>query len=508
VAVSADVAASDELRPGPLGGHLGIRILGVVGTVTLAIGGYGAGALPRQDSVAILSALAGMSQHPKLSLICVYFGLLLLMVAWWRLLRARPARSTRSLLVTLGAWVAPLLLAPPMFSRDVYSYLAQGVMVQEGLDVYQSGPAGLTGLLAAEVPPAWQHTPCPYGPAFLIVVSAVVALTGTKVIAGILAMRLVAVGGVALLAASVPTLARRCGVDPAVALALGVLNPLVLLHLVAGAHNEAIMVGLMAAGLAVATRGRCVTAAILVTLAALVKAPAALGLLAVAQLCAAHGMGRARATAVTGAATVGTVVGTTALAGTGYGWLGALTTPVSAHSWSISHMLGLLTGGLLGLADGGMTRFGQPIWTWLCMGAAIIAVSTAWRHSRHLGAVYALGLSLSAVALLGPATRPWYALWGLIPIAVAAPDGQVRRIAAIGSMVFALTVLPDGLWPSASSVVLAVVGGLLALLTVAYLGRLPGREEWLRSQPAAPGPGPLDPALLDPRMPVRPGGPA
>ncbi|MBO0867682.1 MAG: polyprenol phosphomannose-dependent alpha 1,6 mannosyltransferase MptB, partial [Micromonosporaceae bacterium] len=432
--------------------HASARILGIVGTTSLAIGGYGAGALPRQDSVTIIPGLQGLGHHPKFGVLCVYFGLLLLVVAWWRLLRARPAPGIRSMLVTLAAWAAPLVLAPPMFSRDVYSYLAQGVMVREGLDVYQSGPAGLTGLLAVEVPPAWQHTPCPYGPAFLIVVAAVVAVTSTKVVVGFLAMRLVALGGIALLAAALPGLARRCGVDPAAALALGVLNPLVLLHLVGGAHNEAIMLGLLAAGLALATRGRSVPAAVLVTLAALVKAPAALGLVAVAQLGATSLGGRARAAAVTGGTALATAVGVTALAGTGYGWIGALTTPVSEHSWSISHMLGHITGAVVGAADDSLIRFAQPVWTWLCMGAAAVAVFTAWRHSRQLGAVYALGLSLSAVALLGPATRPWYALWGLIPIAAAAPDGRVRRVAAIASGVFALTVLPDGLWPSLSSI--------------------------------------------------------
>ncbi|MBO0869604.1 MAG: hypothetical protein J2P15_13660, partial [Micromonosporaceae bacterium] len=89
-------------------------------------------------------------------------------------------------------------------------------------------------------------------------------------------------------------------------------------------------------------------------------------------------------------------------------------------------------------------------------------------------------------------------------IAAAAPDGRVRRVAAIASGVFALTVLPDGLWPSLSSIFSAVQGGLLALLTVAYLSNVP-RQAAERQRTAAIGPGPLDPALIDPRLPVRPG---
>lgn len=61
-----------------------------------------------------------------------------------------------------------------------------------------------------------------------------------------------------------------------------VLNPLTLIHLVGGAHNDALMVGLLAAGLAAAIRRRPIVATLLVVTAALVKVPAGLGLVAVA----------------------------------------------------------------------------------------------------------------------------------------------------------------------------------------------------------------------------------
>ena len=76
---------------------------------------------------------------------------------------------------------------------------------------------------------------------------------------------------------SVPRIARATGVDPVAALWLGVLNPLVLIHLVADAHNDALMLGLMMAGLALALERRPAVGAVLVTLAALVKAPAGAG---------------------------------------------------------------------------------------------------------------------------------------------------------------------------------------------------------------------------------------
>lgn len=42
---------------------------------------------------------------------------------------------------TLLLWLLPLLVAPPMYSKDVYSYLAQSQIARLGKDPYTEGPA-------------------------------------------------------------------------------------------------------------------------------------------------------------------------------------------------------------------------------------------------------------------------------------------------------------------------------------------------------------------------------
>jgi peptidoglycan/LPS O-acetylase OafA/YrhL len=85
---------------------------------------------------------------------------------------------------------------------------------------------------------------------------------------------------------------------------------------------------------------------------------------------------------------------------------------------------------------------------------------------REVGAVYAVGLALLAVVALGPAIRPWYALWGGVLVAAAAPDGRVRRWAPAVCGVLALLVAPDGFTPGPRAVALAVAGGALGAVTV------------------------------------------
>ncbi|MER6081114.1 polyprenol phosphomannose-dependent alpha 1,6 mannosyltransferase MptB [Streptomyces sp. NPDC001833] len=438
------------------------QVLGLAGTAFLALGGETAGALPVED------LLAPSSVQAAFGLVGVYFGVVLLIAAWLllgRLVRGSEPPTPRQLLLVLAVWAAPLLLAPPLFSRDVYSYLAQGAMVDAHMDVYTSGPAQLGGPLADEVAPVWQNTAAPYGPAFMGVASLLSGLTRGELPAGLFGMRLVALLGVGLMAAALPRLARHSGADPAAALWLGALNPLVLLHLVAGAHNDAIMLGLLGLGLVAALGRWPVLGAVLVTLAALVKAPAALGLLAVIVVQARKGRSPVRATLTTALASGATTVVATAVAGTGYGWIRALDTPVSPHNWALSSLLGRATGRVLEHFGSDLAPLAVPAWHLLGLALTAVTVLLIWVRLRPRP-VYALGLSLAAVAAFGPAIRPWYAIWGLFLIAAAAPSTSVRHRVAAVTGVLALAVLPSGGPADIGQLVLAVSGGVLGVVVL------------------------------------------
>ncbi|WP_345618507.1 polyprenol phosphomannose-dependent alpha 1,6 mannosyltransferase MptB [Streptomyces ziwulingensis] len=438
------------------------QVLGLAGTACLAAGGETAGALPVRDLLAPASAGAA------LGLVGVYFGVVLLIAAWallGRLIRGPRPPAPRALLPTLALWSAPLLLAPPLFSRDVYSYLAQGAMVNAGIDVYAHGPAGLGGPLSAEVAPLWQHTGAPYGPVFLGVAAALSALTRGDLPAGLIGMRLVALAGVALMAVALPRLARHSGADPAAALWLGALNPLVLLHLVAGAHNDAVMLGLLGIGLVAAPGRWPVAGAVLVTLAALVKAPAVLGLAAVVVLQVRAGRSPARAVLTTALAAVATTVATTAATGTGYGWTAALNTPISPGNWALTSLLGNATTAVLDRLGSDLAPLAVPAWHALGLTGAAVIMLLVWLRPRP-HPVYAAGLSLAAVAALGPAVRPWYALWALFLIAAAAPSASVHRRAAAVAAVLAPATLPGGGPADFGQLVLAVCGAALAAVVL------------------------------------------
>ncbi|GIH15756.1 polyprenol phosphomannose-dependent alpha 1,6 mannosyltransferase MptB [Rugosimonospora africana] len=472
------------------------RGLGLAGSVLLAAGGLLAGAAPVHHGVPA-RGLGHLHRPEAVGLILVYAGVTVLVVAWSRLGAALRESgdppSLRELYLTLAAWAGPLLLAPPLFSRDAYSYLAQGAMTVSRIDAYRSGPAALGGPLLANIPAVWQHTPTPYGPIFLTVAAAVAAATSSHLLLGILGMRLLALLGLAVMVATLPRLATASGVRPVSAVWLAGLNPLVLLHLVAGAHNDALMLAFLTTGLAAAVRRRPVVAAVLVTLGALVKAPAALGLLAVAALWAGSVTGPrplARALAGTGGIAAATTVAVSAATGLGYGWLGALDTPASPGSWSVTEVLGRASRLLLRAWAGGLAAEAAPAWRWAGMTAAVALCALLWWYRDRLGVVFALGLMLTAVVVLGPSIRPWYLLWGLVPIAVSGPDRAAGRWLRLACVALAFSVPPSGFAPTGARLALAALGAFAAGIGLWGAGRVRGRVLTFPAGGPAPGPEP------------------
>ena len=97
-----------------------------------------------------------------LSVVLVYGGLLLLMRVWLRLaeiMKLHPGAKLKSLWWMLLLWATPMIVAPPLFSRDVFSYAAQGEMTYHHISPYLFGPftLGSGPYVNPGRPPLGQH---------------------------------------------------------------------------------------------------------------------------------------------------------------------------------------------------------------------------------------------------------------------------------------------------------------------------------------------------------------
>jgi alpha-1,6-mannosyltransferase len=385
-------------------------------------------------------------------------------------------------------WAAPLLVAPPMFSRDVYSYLAQSAMVNRGLDPYVLGPAQALGVdhpLVRGIPTIWRNTPAPYGPLFLTLGRPIDWIAGDDVVLGVLLHRLLAVAGLVMIVWALPRLARRVGVSAVFALWLGAANPLVLFHLVSGVHNEALMIGMMLVGLELVLRPGTTGLArlggtALIAAAAEVKVPAVLALGFVVVWWARQRGGRLRdlgwVATVVGAVAIATTVAIGLGTGLGFGWAGALGTPNVVRSWmSIVTELGLLAGWmgtLLGLGDHTTSVLALVRLTGLAAasGICLLALWRCWQG--RLNPLAGIGIGLGAVVLLGPVVHPWYLLWAAIPLAASVTHPAFRMAATVACAGLAVVVAPTGAdfafraWVLPSAMAAAAVSLAVPLLMI------------------------------------------
>jgi len=426
--------------------------LGLLGTSLLAFGGIGVGAVPRyKDAVAELLHLTWLRQTAfgrSVSLTLAVIGIGLLATAWWQLRHVLERVRPRTILLITGLWSLPLLLGAPLFSRDVYAYAGQGNLVVGGIDPYEYGPGSLVGKWAFGVDDAWRFSPSPYGPVWLWLSAQCVRLSHNHVVPAVLMLRGLSVLGLLMVAWALPRLARAHGVLPQRALWLGLANPFVLIHGIGGAHNDALMIGLLMVGLALVTGHptvpRLAAATVLITVAALVKLPAiaALGFLPMLHPGWRH---RVRtALLVTGvAAATGVLV--TWWTGLGWGWVRTLGTgnarlsifsPVTGVGVLVDHALRWL--GVVS-TPGEVTRWVFAI----SFGVAGLVALTLLLRAHHLGPMRALGLAMVAVVALAPVVQPWYLLWGLVLLAAVGGERVLLALGAL-SVVLCLTLLPSG----------------------------------------------------------------
>lgn len=318
--------------------------------------------------------------------------------------------------------------APVLLSHDVFSYLDYARLgAVHGLNPYVHPPA------SAPADPAfsrvtWPDTTSAYGPLFTL---ATYPLAWLPVGTAVAALKTVAALSVLGLAALVGRIAAWRGVDPLRAAAFVALNPLVLVHVVGGAHNDGLTMLLAMLGVAAvlsareASAGAALVAAAAVKISALFLAPFALlasrpppavpyrptatkrnswraGWLLAGALLAAGGMLLAAYLAF------------------GWEWLDAFDV-AGENQGHTSHMSVPITVARLTGLDSGLARIAA-----LILYATLLAflLARTWRgHDWIRAAAWAsLGLLLATSWLL-----PWYLIWAL-PLAAISRDRPLQLL--------------------------------------------------------------------------------
>ncbi|WBL18433.1 polyprenol phosphomannose-dependent alpha 1,6 mannosyltransferase MptB [Citricoccus sp. NR2] len=424
--------------------------VGTLGSLLIMVGSWGVGWLPSNQlswfaHSTILNPLRVETSGVISCAVAMMLGCLLLIRSWLRLgqdlrlptLRIPPSsivsgephvHARRYLSHAMIAWMAPLMLAFPIFSRDVYSYLAQGRVLHTGLNPYEHGVSSLSGWFMQGADSIWAESPSPYGPLFLLMARGIWVVTGGVPEAAILIFRLITVSGLVLCWWAVPRLARRFGSNQEWALWVAVLNPLTAFYLMAGVHNDSLMTGLLLAGFLLIGAGRdrwgASTAGLVLIGVSIAIKPLTVLTLPFAGLLMLYRPGQARVRyrhraaawvwclVVVGA--VMTVAG--AVSGLWFGWIPAmLTSGDAAFPYAPFGLLGLGFGWLVDVVlNTGLRPVADVVYT-LGTAASLGLVAYLALRRRVINPLVSTALALTVTILLAPIIQPWYVLW-VIPI--------------------------------------------------------------------------------------------
>lgn len=460
---------------------------GLLGVVLLTLGSMTPGDLPVANPVRQLPPVAFL-QTPvgtALGTVLVMLGVGLLLDAWFAV---RPARRPGlSLPAVIAIWCTPLLLVPPVFSADAYAYAAEGWLIHNGLNPYEVGVGALPGPFADQTVMVWRWTPAPYGPLDLQLNHLVVDLFGHHPYWAVVGMRVPVLVAVAVMVHLLPRIAGRIGVDPRLALWLGLVNPLVLVHLVGGAHNDALMMALVVAALWLALQGRLLVAVSLVAAAAAIKVPAIFAVLAVAVLAdpvltRSSSLSLARLRPDTALVDVrqrtlrvvrrGVLASLLVVAvflvinlatGLGFGWIAGMNVPGMVATMSPSTIIGEGFSQFfyaLGLYDLSWTSV-RVVRTAL-MAACVVLIGWLALTVAHRRPITSLAWSLLAVAFCGPALHGWYLSWSGVLLGLTSPSRRMLRGAVWLSAGLLGYIAMNLAWKNEATLIGVVALGLIA----------------------------------------------
>lgn len=375
-------------------------------------------------------------------------GSLLMLRSWLRLSQRIASWDDPAALPTMRKavllWGAPLLACFPIFSRDVFSYLAQGGLLYAGQNPYEAGVSELPGWFTVGADDLWAESPSPYGPLFLLIAQGIWMLAGGVPELSVLMFRLLSVFGVVLMLLVIPMLARIFGSQPAWALWLCLLNPVSLIVFLPAAHNDALMIGLMLTGIWYALRRKRL-AAVLLLIAAVAIKPIAMVVLPFAVLVTLKDTGnylyRIREWALAGGLAVVLLFGGGWLIGVGTGWFTtALTAGAAAVQGAPIGLLGLGIGWSAELLGGpGHEQVAAGVYAAARVVSA--AVLTVLLLQPKLGnPVLWAAYGLSAVVIASSVIQPWYVLW-VLPLYAVVHVYQGRILMLVTLLITVMTLL-------------------------------------------------------------------
>jgi alpha-1,6-mannosyltransferase len=332
----------------------------------------------------------------------------------------RDVVSLRSVAVVAVAVQLVPLGAPLLLSTDAWTYWGYGwIAADGGGNPYGDPPEAFPKSPAlAHVGADWRDTTSVYGPAFTLLSEPVAEAAGSSADAAAWIFKSMAAAGMLAAAAAVARAVRR----PAFGVAFVGWNPVIAVHAAGGGHNDALVAGLVAGGVAFALHRRTALSGAAWALAALVKWVPAL-LFALTALVA---RARGRPTGIGAALAVVVTVGIVATWRYGLEWVGAVGPLVDNAERETSYAL-----------PSRLEELGVPHAAALTLAVVALAAGLLWLARDALRGRSRLGRAACLLLATTPYLAVWYLAWA-VPLAAVDEDDVPARVAALALTAYLL----------------------------------------------------------------------
>jgi hypothetical protein len=455
---------------------------GFVGSLLLLVASLGVGWVSNSSyELLTLKPVMWMRYEPAgvvTSVVILVLGGMLLVRSWLRLGSRlgdfTGPGTTAAVRWATVLWVLPLCFAVPLFSRDVFAYIAQGLMVTNGLNPYVDGYSQITGYLQIGADDLWSQSPTPYGPIWLWIESWAVYFGRGNPLPSIAVFRAVSIVGFLLMWWGVIKLAGVHRVNVPRAEFLSITNPLVLTTFIASIHNDALMMGFVMVGLYLVARKYPITGILVFTLSIGIKPITVLLLPFIGLMWAGKGASWSRRIAfvvLTSAISLGVMGILGYLVGGGFGWVSALKTPGTVWIWYAPvGLLGFIVGALGNAVGMNGQTLTDGVYT-LAKAAALAVVARVFFLGEDSRLIRRMAVALTAVVLSASMIQGWYVVWLLPLFAVSGvrSDWQYKVLSFVTPFFIAYGLCDQlDVFPYLSDIDLTSARNLAAVLVLAF----------------------------------------
>ena len=383
-------------------------VIGTIGSIMVTLGSYTVGWLSDSSNFwryDLIRAIRFDAVWVIAGIILLALGAMIMCREWLRIYQKmgdwNEPNAMRWMIAVITSWSLPQVFAFTIYSRDMFSYYGQGMVMAHGLNPYKHGVSEISNFMQNGADPMWAESPPPYGPVSLFY------------------FRLLSVLAVIGILFYVAKLAKAHGFNQVRALWQIGPNPLFIASFIASGHNDSLMTMFMLGGLYYAKRYRDTRwggplGVTFVALGVAVKPLALVVLPFVGLLWAGKNASWPRKFifwVLSGVLLLAEMAVMGWVTGLEFGWIKALSTTGGQYIWYTP--FGLVIGAASLFTQGDTFEVIRKLIETVGKGIGMLGAVAMAFVGRDRNIVRHAGLAILFMLLCSPMIQPWYLLWAI-----------------------------------------------------------------------------------------------